>query len=274
VAKNSKRTDILRPRSAPAEAEDGPSADASSKASHVLSRLRADILGARLQPSQKLSFRMLAAQYGASITPLREALFLLAGDGLVVLESQRGFRVAPVSLHEFLDISSVRSHVETHALRLAIRLGDAAWLARVERAYTQFRQVMQKVGDPRPITVDWEAPHRNFHFALIEACGSPTLLRLCASIYDRFDRYRRLAVPTQSYMAGTADDHNEIVKAIVARDARAATDLLTRHISDITSVIAANLAEETNALLAHVPMKLTRHSTSPGGRGRIAKRSG
>jgi GntR family carbon starvation induced transcriptional regulator len=233
-------------RLAPAEHQ-GRYGDASSKASHVLSRLRADILSARLRPSQKLSFRALVSRYGVGMTPLREALFLLAGDGLVVLESQRGFQVAPVSLDDFLDISGVRGHIETHALRLAIQRGDAAWLARVKRAHVEFRQVMQKVGDPRPITPDWEALHRNFHFALIAACGSPTLLRLCASIYDRFDRYRRLAVPTQSYMAGTADDHDEIVKAIVARDPDAAVGLLTRHIADITGVITANLSADIGA---------------------------
>lgn len=79
-----------------------------SKASEALRRMRADIVAGALKPDQKLSFKYLVSRYGVGTSPLREALCQLAGQGLVDLESQRGFRLAPVSKADLMDVISLR----------------------------------------------------------------------------------------------------------------------------------------------------------------------
>lgn len=211
-----------------------------SKADYSLTRLRADILSGRLAPGEKLAFRELTARYDVSVSPLREALCQLAGDGLVELESQRGFRVAPVSAAELADICAMRRHLEALAFGLAVERGDAVWHASVVAARDEFMRVIQKVGDDRPITEAWEDRHRAFHFALLAACGSPILLNLCAQLHDRFDRYRRIAVPVCSMMAGIAADHDELVQAALSGVRDRAVPVLTRHIDEIAALVTAN----------------------------------
>lgn len=223
------------------------SCEARSKADYILGRLRADIVSGHLGPGEKLPFRELTARYGVSGSPLREALCLLAGDGLVELESQRGFRVAPVSSAELADICTVRRNLECLAFGQAVDHGDARWRADIVAARAAFSRVIQKVGDNRPITEEWEARHRTFHFALIAACGSPILLHLCGQIHDRFDRYRRLAIPVRSFMAGTASDHDDLVEAALAGARDRALAVLCRHIDDIAALVTANFTSRPAA---------------------------
>ena len=217
-----------------------PNGDARSKAALVLRRLRIDIVAAALRPGQKLSFASLSARYGVGFSPLREALSQLTGSGLVTLESQRGFKVAPVSQAELADLIAVRRHLEVHALGLSVQHGDDRWRSELQAATDAFAQVAAKAGDRRPIDEDWQQLHRGYHFALIGACGSPLLLQFCREIYDRFDRYRRLAVPAQSFMAGPARDHHALTRAALAGETAHAQQQLARHLDDIAEVVAAN----------------------------------
>jgi GntR family carbon starvation induced transcriptional regulator len=211
--------------------------DARSISEFALQRLRSDILSARLAPGTKLRLGLLTSIYQIGISPLRDALAQLAGDGLVILESQRGFQVAPVSLEDLRDVSEARKRIELAALELAIKRGDDAWARRVRSAYVSFRQVKQKVGDTNPITEDWEQRHRTFHLALLSACSSPTLLRFCAQLHDRFDRYRRIALPSRSHMGAVGDDHEEFKNAALSGKQDEALALLGRHIDDTAALV-------------------------------------
>ena len=215
-----------------------------SKASEALRRIRADIVAGALKPDQKLSFKYLVSRYGVGTSPLREALCQLAGQGLVDLESQRGFRVAPVSKADLMDVISMRRHAEIYAMGLSIEHGDDLWRWNLQAATAIFSGVAAKAGDQRPIDERWEEIHRSFHFALIGACDSPTLLRFCKQIYHRFDRYRRIAIPAQSFMAGSAMDHVEITKAALNGEGPRAQSLLLRHIDDIAEVVVARYPQD------------------------------
>lgn len=210
---------------------------ASSASAYVLARIRGDILSAHFLPGAKLYLKILTARYNTSVAPVREALAVLSGAGLVVSESQRGFRVAPASRADFLDVAMLRKQFEISALRQSIERGDDAWVDKVCSVYTMFSRLSQKAGQHIPITDAWESYHREFHFALISRCGSPTLLNFCSQLHDRFDRYRRLTLPSGSYMAGTAGDHEEIMDAALRRDTKRATMLIDEHIQSITDVI-------------------------------------
>jgi GntR family transcriptional regulator, carbon starvation induced regulator len=208
-----------------------------SASAYVLTRIRGDILSAHFMPGAKLYLKILTARYNTSVAPVREALAVLSGAGLVISESQRGFRVAPASRADFLDIATLRKHLEVLALQQSIERGDDAWVEDICNVYAMFSRLSQKAGQDIPITDAWESYHREFHFALISRCGSPTLLNFCSQIHDRFDRYRRLTLPSGSYMAGTAGDHEEIKDAAIRRDIKRATMLVEEHIQRITEVV-------------------------------------
>jgi GntR family transcriptional regulator, carbon starvation induced regulator len=211
--------------------------DAPSATTYVLNRLRADILSAYFAPGAKLPLKTLIDRYRTSVVPIREALAVLCGAGLAVSECQRGFRVAAASREDFTDVAEMRKRLETLALRMSIERADADWEKEVKEALEKLARISQKVGQDGPISDEWELLHRQFHFALIARCGSRTLLDFCFQLYDRYDRYRRLALPSKSYMAGVALDNDEIVAAAVGCRNDLAVALLEHHIDAMTEVI-------------------------------------
>ncbi len=216
---------------------------ATSTSSYVLARLRGDILSAHFRPNAKLYLKVLTARYQTSVAPVREALAVLSGAGLVVSEAQRGFRVAPASRADFVDIATLRKQLEISALGLSIVRGGDSWLREIPRVYDMFSQISQKAGHDEPISDAWEACHREFHFSLISECGSPTLLNFWSQLHDRFDRYRRLTLPSGSYMAGTASDHGDIMEAAMSRDINRASKLMSDHIQAITDIVLEQYVE-------------------------------
>ena len=220
--------------------------DAHSLGELMLVRLRADILSTELAPGAKLALHHLAKQYGIGITPLRDALGQLAGDGLVVMESQKGFRVAPVSVEDLHDICDIRLKVELMTLDLAFDRADADWDRRMKEAHAAFIHIKARVGEDEPITAEWEEAHRKLHMTLQSACASPTLMRICCQIHDRIHRYRRIALPTKSYMGGISDDHHHISTAAYRRDRDGCKALLERHIVESNQLILENFAIAPN----------------------------
>jgi GntR family carbon starvation induced transcriptional regulator len=194
-----------------------------------------DILGGRLAPGSWLRLGALSATYGIGLSPMREAMANLVGRGLVIQEVQRGFRVAPVSLPDLLDLCNTRTMLECQALQAAMAAGGADWEARILAARHRLSRHPRTA--ERLIDEDWEALHRAFHFALLEACPSPRLVTLCHQLYDQFDRYRRLAVQAAGRHPTIEPIEAAMVDAVLAQDADVLMALTARHIADSTTQI-------------------------------------
>jgi len=133
--------------------------------------LRRDIIEGRLAPGEKLRVEHLKDNYGVGAGTLREALSLLISDALVVSQGQRGFRVAPVSLEDFEDITQTRVMLECDALRQSIAMGDDAWEASLLAAFHRLAKAEEKrIGSED--REEWEERNRIFHEVLIAACPS------------------------------------------------------------------------------------------------------
>src|SRR5689334_1354541 len=165
-------------------------------ASLVYARLRRDILTGTFRPGERLRIEAMCERYElASSTPLREALNRLAAEELVRREDQRGFRVAPVSLQDLTELTKTRCWITEVALREAIANGDAQWEEAIVLAAHRLSRVPREgAAGYSSFNPDWEQRHRDFHMALIAACGSHWLIDFYAMLMDRDDRYRYLAV--------------------------------------------------------------------------------
>jgi DNA-binding GntR family transcriptional regulator len=98
-----------------------------TQSDRVLSAGRADILGCRLMPGGKLRINEIAKRHDVTLGAVREALSRLAAEGLVVAESQKGFRVSPLSSDDFRDLTDARGEIETLTLKRSIARGDVEW---------------------------------------------------------------------------------------------------------------------------------------------------
>jgi len=210
--------------------------------------LRAELLAGALAPGARLRPGDLQARLSVGLTPIREALTRLGVEGLIVGESQRGFRVKDVSLTEFADLMETRRELELACLTRAIKRGDAAWEAEIVAAmHLLARTPLPGTPDDRAAADLWESRHRVFHFALVSACGSPWRLQFWRTLYDHAERYRKFRLlhhrePAARVRAVNAE-HQRIMAAVLARDTPKATRLMDAHLSATERAVSAMLRD-------------------------------
>ncbi|AKC69392.1 GntR family transcriptional regulator [Pandoraea oxalativorans] len=210
-----------------------PAADATLAQSAYM-RLRNDIVEGHLAPGEKLRVEHLKDRYEVGAGTLREALALLVADALVVQHGHRGFRVTPISLADFIDITETRVQLETEALRQSVALGDDAWEADLTSAFHLLTLAEERLGKDGEQDVGqfahWEARNRAFHEVLIRACPSRWLHHFLTILYRQSERYRRLSITHRPVPRDVHEEHQAIFDACLARDAERAATLLAAHI--------------------------------------------
>ena len=202
--------------------------EARTVASQLMRRLRTEILRGGLVPGSKLNLEELKTRFKDSLSPLREALSRLGAQGLVQVEDQRGYWVAPISPDDLGEVTRLRMELESIALREAIARGGPEWEAEIVAAAELLQRQAQ---DPLKRDVHaWEAAHRRYHFTLLSACGMPLLLRFIANLHDLSDRYRRLFLLANPNDRDVPGEHGRIMDATLERQGDVAVALLRQHI--------------------------------------------
>lgn len=192
-------------------------------------QIRHDIIFGRLMPGARLRLERLREPYKASVSTLREILNRLSSERLVLAEGQRGFEVAPVSQQHFREVASMRELLEGHAMQESFRRGDVEWEGRVLAAHHKLARMEARMaaGD-RAGTEDWKRYDREFHAALISACGSNELMAAHRQIFDHYLRYQIIAVIYRGEAASA--EHRQLLDLALKRDHEAAAKVLGRHI--------------------------------------------
>lgn len=169
----------------------------------------------------------LAAELGVSRTPVREALRRLAAEGLVEMRTNRGARVADLDPIDIRQPYEARLVVEPGAARLAARRSGGTVQEPMRAAVAAQRRAIPD----RAATFD---ANREFHLALVQASGNPFLVQIVEQLW-----LRSIGAPIYEHQAETpermhadADEHEQILLAIEAGDARAAETLTRRHVAD------------------------------------------
>ncbi|WP_445258996.1 GntR family transcriptional regulator [Nocardioides aurantiacus] len=198
-----------------------------SKADVAYADLRAQILDGRLPAGSTLEQYRLAEALGISITPLREAIRRLSGEGWVVLDAHRNSRVADLDLDEGRDVLEARRVVEPAAVAMAARRRTDADVAAMTAALEDLLPVTRRSGEPAL------AAHRAVHEALYRACHNDVLVRVLDDLWDRSDRYRRVGLqlpPGAGPRTRDLEEHHALVSLVVAGEADEAERLMASHV--------------------------------------------
>lgn len=217
--------------SAPARSARAARADAADTLSERAAALiRHDILTGRFAPGSRLAIMELAKGYGLGATPVREGLSRLVARQLVVALGQRGFRVAPISESDLRDITRVRIVIEVEALCLSMKLGRDEWEAGILAALHRMQRFVERTPRFGEGSQEFDALHKRFHTALLEACGSPRLLAAHSDLYDQAYRYR--CVMMRKFASGKAfmQAHCDLADRVIARDQKRAPAMLASHL--------------------------------------------
>lgn len=234
----------------------------STLASAVFEKLRLDILEGHIPPGEKLRIEALRERYNVGASPLREALNRLTAMHLVEQVDQRGFRVPPVSVEEFDELSRTRCWVNEIAIREAIAHGDQAWEEEIVLAFHRLWRT-PPVLEGGHLNREWELLHRRFHAALIATCPSKWLRNFHETLFDYADRHRHLHVRRVRSDEDTTREHREIMEAVVQRDTPRAVRLLNEAILSLRpslSPASPPAAEAPESAPAEPPAARTRRA--------------
>jgi DNA-binding GntR family transcriptional regulator len=190
---------------------------------HVYVAIRERIISGELTRGSRLHQEDLAAELGVSRTPVREALRRLAAEGLVQMHTNRGARVADIQGADMRTPTEARMVIEPGAARIAAARG--ASVERMRAAIAAHRALIPDVQH------SFDA-NREFHLALVEAAGNPFLMQFAEMLWvSRIGEpiyARQVATPEDMHL--DADEHEQIMLAVEAGDARRAETLARRHL--------------------------------------------
>jgi len=203
--------------------------------------LRRLILSARLMPGERINISDTCKQLDVSLGAVREALSKLESERLVISEAKKGYRVAPVSREDLIDLTGSRVEIEQACLRRAISKGDAEWEGRIVGAFHSLSRIPLACPiNPKNINADWVAQHSKFHDALVNACDLKWLLQIRTNLYEISERYRALSVPIDSGSRNIDSEHQKIMELVIDRDKKAACRAMADHLNTTTQIILSS----------------------------------
>ena len=202
----------------------------------VADRLRRLIVTNRLRPGDPLRLAAIADRLGVSVQPVREAVRLLAAEGLVVIEPHRGAYVAKLSIEDVEELYAVRVALEGLMARVATeRLTDED-LTELQACFAAMQRTEQ--ADDRPGFI---AADRAFHERLYEAGQRPRLLARILDLWDASTRARPILYEAWATLEDAVSDHEPLFRAITKRDPQAAEAATRAHLEGAASRVLAAL---------------------------------
>ncbi|GAA0616192.1 DNA-binding transcriptional regulator CsiR [Paenochrobactrum glaciei] len=190
----------------------------------------------------RLGPALLAKEYGASTTVLREAMILLTGDRLVVSTPGSGFSIPELERSELKDLTLLRCHNESLALQLAIERGGLKWETEVISAHHIMTRIPRRtLENPEVPNPEWFNAHRTFHSKLLSGCGIPALIDICEKLSSATEIYRVYSVPmTRAAKRDVETEHADLLEAVLAHDTPRAVALLKAHYETTEAGLLAN----------------------------------
>lgn len=211
-----------------------------------------EIATGKLLPGTRLDEVELAARFGVSRTPLREAMRQLLGEGLLESRPPRGAVVAQVTPQRLIEMFEVMAELEAMCARLAARRMSDEELATIEAAHEACRaSAAARDSD------GYFYANERFHYAIYAASHNAFLFEQAAALQRKLRPYRRLQLRVRHRLPRSFEEHQAILDALRAGDADLAMQSVRGHVvvqgerfADLIASLSQMTAQGTPAELA------------------------
>lgn len=213
---------------------------------HLAASIRARVLTGEIPVGSRLRQERLAAEFGVSRTPIREALRKLQADGIVELQPNRGAIVRGATAREIREAYEVRAELEGLAAELATTRIDDVQLQELHAAQRLFGSSIAKLvamgvaesGDDA--NGEWMRANDLFHRVIQEAAGNDRLARIVQDLHRAFPRGLTWSALRRSsrLLEQNVEEHHSVLDAIERRDAAAARRTMVAHVRHAGELIA------------------------------------
>lgn len=201
----------------------------------VYDQLRAQVLGAELLPGEIISLRGLAEQFGVSLLPVREAVWQLESESILVVESNKRIQVNHLTKSQFKEILNLRLLLETEAVEKACQLRPQRAIGKVEKILTQ----MQKYIDDNQKA--YIKKNDEFHNAIYSYAKSKMLVEMIRRLLARVNPYIYLYAIKGRNLSSAIDCHQEMFDGFSAGDSERTKAALHRDLTEAAAVILKHL---------------------------------
>lgn len=188
----------------------------------VADRLRQQIFDGALPPGAWIDEMKLSAQFGTSRTPLREALKVLAAEGLVTMKVRRGAYVTEVSDEDIAQVYHLLALLESDAAATVATSASDADRARLAALHARLETQARR-------RAEFFATNEAFHVALLQAAGNRWALQAALDLRKVMKLARHQSLARQGRMAESLLEHRALMQAIEARDGAAAAQVMRAH---------------------------------------------
>jgi DNA-binding GntR family transcriptional regulator len=189
----------------------------------AVEQLREAIIRGVYQPGQRLKQQELARSLGCSPVPVREALHRLAAEGFVVIDPQRGARVADFNSRELEEIYEVRTLLEGRAAERAAERMTSETARRL-------RAILEKMETPDIAPVDWVRLNWEFHDSLYASAEQEFLRKTISGLRRSMEPYLRLDIAQVGNYAAGRREHRAILQACVHGEGKLASRYTIAHL--------------------------------------------
>lgn len=210
-----------------------------TKEEQVADYLREGIISGRFPRGARLKQQEIADLLSTSITPVREALKLLVAEGYVTGDNYKGAVVAPFDIAASNEVLNLRILLETQLVKGAVERATATDIAELKVMAAEFARAFD-AGDNEGA----RAANYRFHHRMFEVAQMPQTLHFVQILWARypFDLINRL----KGRVSRAAEEHDEMLSAIIASDSAAAMLATRQHIEAGWHELRASLLTEEN----------------------------
>ena len=205
----------------------------------VFQTLRNAILRGYLLPGARLMEIHLAAELGVSRTPVREAIQMLAKEGLAEILPRRGARVAGISGKDLEDVLEIRSVLEDLAVKDACQKMTPEQYAELDRAMRDFAEAAKTRDERRAAEAD-----ERFHDAIYRASGNERLAAIIASLREQMFRYRYEYIKDAAVYGQLIKEHSAILDALRRKDEKDVRKIMRAHLENQVEAMRTIIKEK------------------------------
>ena len=193
-------------------------------ASQIRNCLADDITSGAIAPGTQIDEQEVAERFGASRTPVREALRELASSGLVTIEPRRGARVVELTLERIGEMFEVMAEIEAMCVRIATDRMTTMERYQLHHLHNlSHKHVLDENVD------EYDATNKQFHTTIYTGTHSSFLVEMASNLRQRIAPFRRAQFRGIQRLLISYEEHTAILNSIFAKDSQTAANLMRAH---------------------------------------------
>lgn len=208
-----------------------------NKSEDIYARIKEMIVTGKFGPGEELTEIELSNLFGASRTPIRNALAKLSADGLVDFTPNKGCNVSKVTYKFACQMIDARTALEAYAFTACCRKKDADVIARLYQMISEQQKCFNS-GD----TEGFIEQDMLFHMCIVESLGNPTWLSFWKNVMDHIRRIMTTCLEKPEIRESAISVHRSLVRCIMHGDEKTGSEILTSHFDDLREDFATTIS--------------------------------